>query len=76
MATDQLSRALYELFDTVFENDQAGADFLHVSLLFFQQNYKPFCGLKQGQSKTYMKSELLRRRTQLTRELAGTHVDA
>lgn len=73
MATDLTGRALYELFDVLFENDQAAADFLHVSLLFFQQNYKTYCGLKQGQSKTYTKSELLRRRAQLARELAGSH---
>lgn len=71
MASDQ---TLHELFDVVFENDQAAADFLHVGLKFFQTYYKPYCGAKQGLSKTYLKSELLRRRDQLARETDGKHV--
>lgn len=57
--------------DTVFRNDKEACAFLGVSLTFFQKHYKPYCGVKQGNSMTYLKSELLARREQLRHELGG-----
>lgn len=56
--------------DTIYRNDFEAQTYLGVSKDVFEQEYKR-CGLKQGNSMTYRKSDLLRRREQVRLEQAG-----
>lgn len=62
-------RSIRDASDVVFRNDKEACGFLGVSLAFFQKYYKQYCGVKQGNSMTYLKSELLARREQLKHEM-------
>ena len=68
---DRLSEAILAQPDTIFANDFEAQTFLHVSKDVFEADYKR-CGVKQGNSMTYLKSDLLRRREQVRMEQAGT----
>lgn len=71
---DVLRSTLRDLFDEIFSNDAKAYEFLGGSRIYFEENYKPFCGVKQGNAMTYRKSDLLERREQLRLESEGRHV--
>lgn len=62
---------LCRVFDTVYRSDADAAAFLGVGDKFFRDHYRDYCGLKQGNNRSYLKSELLERRAQLAHELTG-----
>lgn len=70
--TGSIVETLVNLFDTIYANDDEAIRFLGVGRDYFRSHYKPYCGVKQGQSKTYRKSELLARRNQLNHENEAT----
>lgn len=69
---DVLTDTVRDVFDTIYVNEEEAMRFLGVGRDFFRRYYKPVCGLKQGNTMTYRKSELLARRERLRSELGGS----
>ncbi|MBW3091782.1 hypothetical protein KIH79_02210 [Bifidobacterium sp. 82T10] len=61
------------LNDAIYENDIEAAAALHVSRGFFHTYYAQQIGDKQGNSRTYLKSDLMERKEQVRMESTGRH---
>lgn len=59
---------LVDASDRIYHSDGEAAAMLGVGIAYFRKWYRPFCGQKEGNARTYRHSELLARREQVRRE--------
>lgn len=71
---ERLLDTVRDCLDTIYTSDEEARAFLGVGRDYFRLYYKPYCGVKQGNSTTYRKSDLLRRREELRKEAKHAEV--